>query len=141
MRRIDFHRVRQAHKFFMQRFVHHSRHHFGSIAFAAGEIRPANVADEECIASQKLAWLSRNFSVSHEDINTFRRVTGCFHESQLHAADVQFVTILDRVMRKRDVSLLSKNYFSAGACSQFSVTTDKIRVEVGFDNILDPEAV
>src|SRR5258707_8513031 len=141
VRGINLHCVIQLEKFFVQAVIHHRCHRLFRETFRAGEIGPADVADEKRVAGEYFLWLIRDFAVSDQNANSFRRMARSFHEAQLYFADCQFVAVFDCAVKDRGSGFLAENDFRAGARRKFAMPADKVRMQVSFDYVLDLEIV
>src|SRR6185295_6885531 len=125
------------------------------VAFAAGEIRSANVTNKQCVAGQNFLWLWRIvilfphsplplfplpvFGDQHR--NTLWRMPRCLHDPQDDFADFNLVTVFHSPMRKRRARFLTKYDLGAGPGRELAMPADEIRVQVRLDHILDLETL
>jgi len=110
----------------MQAVIQHRRHHLFGETLRAGEIGAAHIADEKRVAGQDLLWLTRDFGVSDQNANPFRRMARSFHDAQLYFAHCQFVAVFDRAMLDRCSGLFAEHDFRARARGQFAMPADEI---------------
>ena len=137
MRRINFHRVIQFQKLAVKTVIHHPGHCLRSVTLAAGEVRPPDIADKQRVASQHFLWFARNFRIDHQHANALGRVAGRFHDAQFHPTNAELIAVFDGMMRKRGAGFFAKDDLSAGTGSKLAMAADEIRMQMGFDDVLN----
>src|SRR5689334_9690863 len=98
VRRINLDRVRQPHDLAVQALVHHLGHHLWRVTFAASEIGPADITDEQRVAGENFLWFVRDFSVGDEYADAFGRVARSFHEAQAYFAEFDLLAVANGTM-------------------------------------------
>src|SRR5690348_10887386 len=124
MSRINAHRIREREQLLVQAVVEHAGKLLRSES--PGEVRTADVADEQCIAGEHRERLRRFFVVGEQQAHAFNRMSGSFKHAQTCVAYTQLESIGYADMRKRSARLLADVDFCAGAARQLHVPGNEI---------------
>ena len=64
-------------------------------------------------------------------------MAGRFHDAQFHTTNAELIAVFDGMMRKRGAGLRAKDDLSAGTGSKLAMAADEIRMQMGFDDVLN----
>jgi hypothetical protein len=80
------------------------------------------------------------FGVGHDDAQTLHRVAGSLEEFEAATAELNGVAISNGYVAESRARSLADIDAGAGAFREFAMTGDKVGVEVGLNDVLDPDS-
>src|SRR5579862_4785578 len=101
------------------------------------KIRPAHVADEQCVTRQHRPWLRRPFFIGDDQATTFGSVAGRLESPHEHLSDLHFKSVPKRYMRKIRAGLRSDIHLRARTFCEFFVPGNEVGMQMRFKNMPD----
>ena len=106
-------------------------------AFAAAEVRPSDITDEQGVAAEHHRWFRAARRVGDDDRDGLGAVSRRVHDAQDHLTNRYLIAVVDGREREGDAGLLVQVERGAGGGGQRAVAGDVVGVDMGIDDADD----